>query len=483
MSEERTGERTHHRHLEEARNQVLELLARQAVESDLTHRSQQRSHDVVIQLMERQHRAALEQLLARLHPADIAFVLENLPADARDQAWMRVRAELRGAVLLETSDAVRRALIRDLGCEEIATLVCALATEDIADLLSSLSEETRVQVIERLDQADRAEVRTLLAFPPESVGARMDLDVVSVHQDTTIESVQRLLRRRKELPAHTNEIFVVDGRNRPRGLLPLERLLLGDPQARVADEMRTDPVYFCTDDPMRDAVSAFEKYDLVSAPVVNLHDEIVGRLTVDAVVDEIALRSQSDQLRQVGLSSEDEDLAAPVGQSARRRWPWLAINLCTALLASRVIGAFEPVIDKLVALAALMPIVASIGGNAGNQSVALMLQSLSQAPLSGQDLRRFLGRELAIAALNGTVWGVVVAGVALILYQDPALACVLGVALLANLIVAAAIGVLTPALLRRADRDPAMGSSIILTAATDSLGFLIFLGLAALFLT
>jgi magnesium transporter len=326
-------------------------------------------------------------------------------------------------------------------------------------------------------------VRRLLAFPEGSVGASMDLEVLSVQRDLTLAAVHELLRKRGALPAHAHEIFVVDPQSRLCGALALERLLLADPHARVSDEMAPDPVYFCTDDPMSDAVSGFEKYDLISAPVVNLHDQLVGRLTVDAVVEAIQAQAQRDQLRKVGLSSEDEDLFSPVLASARRRWPWLAINLCTALVASRVIGAFEPIIDQLVALAALMPIVASIGGNAGNQSVALVLQGLSQGALTPWSaLRIFVRRELAIALVNGAMWGAVVGAISLLLYGDVKLACVLALALLGNLCVAAAVGSLTPALLRRAGRDPAMGSTILLTAATDCLGFLIFLGLAALVL-
>jgi magnesium transporter len=476
-----TNQRAHHRHLEDAREGILELLARQALERDLTQRSPQRSHGVVIQILERTHRVAREHYLARLHPADIAYVLESLPTEARDVTWAGVRADQRGAVLVECSEPVRRALIRDLREDQIFALVSARTPEDIADLLASVSPETRASVLARLDQSDRAEVRKLLAFPEGSVGASMDLDVLSVHRDLTLGGVHEMLRRRGQLPTHAHQIFVVDGHRRICGALSVERLLLAEPHALVAEEMTSDPVFFCTDDAMTDAVSAFEKYDLISAPVVNLHDQLVGRLTVDAVVEAIQARAQSEQLRQVGLSSEDEDLFSPVVAAARRRWPWLAINLCTALLASRVIGAFEPLIEHLVALAALMPIVASIGGNAGNQSVALVLQGLSQGVLTpGSALRIFVRRELAIAIVNGATWGAVVGALSVLLYGDAKLACVLGVALLGNLVVAATVGSLTPALLRRAGRDPAMGSTIVLTAATDCLGFLIFLGLAAL---
>ncbi|HEY0916994.1 MAG TPA: magnesium transporter, partial [Solimonas sp.] len=246
--------------------------------------------------------------------------------------------------------------------------------------------------------------------------------------------------------------------------------------------MNPRPVYFYTDDPSREAVAAFEKYDLISAPVLNLHRQVVGRVTVDAVLDEVRERAQTEGLRQVGLSEEDEDLFAPVVASAKRRWPWLAINLATAFFASRVIGAFESIIATLVALAALMPIVASIGGNTGNQSAALVIRGLALGQLSGDQLRRILRRELSISALNGALWGGVLALSTLLLYHQLPLAVVIAVALMLNMCVAALVGVLAPVILHRLGRDPAMGSSIILTATTDSMGFFIFLGLAAVFL-
>lgn len=477
--------RAHHRHLEQARDQVIDLLSRQALERGLVGRSEGASsakQDVVAHLVARQHEAALEQRLGQFHPADIAFVLESLAPEARDFAWGLVRVDRRGAVLLETSDVVRRALVQAMPADEVAAVVRPLDPDDIAELVASLPEEVRHEVLDRLDQTDLADVRSVLSFPAGSVGAAMDLDFVLVREDTSLEAVQRLLRRRKELPPHTNELLVVDRGNHLRGFLPVTRLLLGEPEAEVAREMSPNPVYFYTDDRMRDAVDAFEKYDLVSAPVVNLHEQVVGRITVDAVVDAINERAQSEGLRKVGLTGEDEDLFAPLLRAARRRWPWLAINLCTAFLASRVIGAFEDTILTLVALAALMPIVASIGGNSGNQSIALVIRGLALNQLGPAQLRRILARELTIGMLNGVVWGTVLGLTTLLIYQDLALAAVIATALMLNLLVAALIGVCAPATLHRFGRDPVMGSSIVLTATTDSMGFLIFLGLAAVFL-
>jgi len=408
-------------------------------------------------------------------------VLENLAPEGRDLAWALVRPERRGAVLLEAGDAVRRALILEMAPEDIAGLVKPLDPDDIADLIADLPDEARQNVLERLESDEQAEVRSMLSFPEGTVGAIMDLDVVSVREDASLEAVLRLLRRRKEVPRHTNELAVVDRANVLKGFLPITRLLLEDPERSVGEVMSSDTVFFYTDDAVRDVVSSFEKYDLLSAPVVNLHNQLVGRITVDAVLDEVKERADSEGLRQVGLS-EDEDLFAPLLRSAKNRWPWLGLNLMTAFVASRVIGGFEAIIEQLVALAALMPIVASIGGNTGNQTLALMIRGLSLNQLGPQQLRKMFTKEFGIATLNGLVWGAVLGVATLLLYRDIHLSLVIGAALLLNLLVAATAGVLIPLTLQRFGRDPVMGSSVILTALTDSMGFFIFLGLAAIFL-
>jgi magnesium transporter len=479
---ESTETTPHHRHLEHARSQVIELLSRQGVERDLLSRSEAGKNDVVAQLVARQHQAALSQRLLNFHPADIAFVLESLPPETRAMAWSLVRPERRGAVLLEVSDAVRRSLVESMEPEEISAVVRTLDSDDIADLVSSLPDEQRQEVLAHVDRSDQAEVRAVLSFPEHSVGAMMDLDIVTIREDATLEAVHRLLRRKKPLPAHTNELIVVDRNNTLRGVLPLDRLLFEEPDELVGRFMLTQPTYFFTDDRDRDAVDAFEKYDLISAPVVNLHMQVVGRITVDTVIDEINARAQSENLRQVGLSEEDEDLFAPPVQSARKRWPWVALNLLTAFVASRVIDAFEPVIAQLVALATLMPIVASIGGNTGNQTMALVIRGLALNQMGPQQLRTMLLRELAIAGINGSVWGSALGAVTFALYQDDKLAAVIGSAMLLELLLAATAGLVIPVMLQRFGRDPIMGSSVILTATTDSMGFFIFLGLASLVL-
>lgn len=474
-------ERLHHSHLERAREQIIDLLTRQAVERGLVSRSEVSNQDVVAQLVARQQQAQLESKLGLLHPADIAFILEALPPDVRETAWGLVRPERRGAVLLETNEAVLRALLGDMRPEEVAAVVRHLDSDDIAELLSEMKEDERQAVLERLDRDDQAEVRSVLSFPEDSVGSMMDLDFLSIREDASLEAVLRLLRRQKKLPAEINQLIVVDRAGHLRGVLSLDQLLLSDPEMEVRDVMTAEPTFFYTGDAIEDAVTAFEKYDLISAPVVNLHKQVVGRIPVDAVVDAIKERAQSESLRQVGLSA-DEDLFAPVIQSAKNRWPWLALNLCTAFLASRVIGAFEGIIVQLVALAALMPMVASIGGNTGNQTVALVIRGLALDQLGPTQLRKMFSKEFAIATINGALWGSVLGVATLALYHQWPLALVIAVAVMLNLWVAAVAGVLIPLTLQRFGRDPVMGSSVLLTAFTDSMGFFIFLALAAVFL-
>ena len=474
-------ERLHHSHLEKAREQIIDLLTRQAVERELVSRQGVSKQDVVTQLVARQQQAQLAQKLGTLHPADVAFILESLPPDARETAWSLVRPEWRGAVLLETSEAVLRALLGEMRPEEIAAVVRHLDSDDIAELLSELPNELSQAVLVRLDRDDQVEVRSVLSFPEDSVGSMMDLDFLSIREDTSLEAVLRLLRRQKSLPAEINQLIVVDRAGHLRGVLSLDQLLLSDPEKVVREVMTADPTFFYTGDDIDDAVTAFEKYDLISAPVVNLHKQVVGRIPVDAVVDAIKERAQSESLRQVGLR-EEEDLFAPVIESAKNRWPWLALNLLTAFIASRVIGAFEDIIVQLVALAALMPIVASIGGNTGNQTVALVIRGLALNQLGPTQLRKMFSKEFGIATINGTLWGAVLGVATLLLYQNWALSLVIAGAVLLNLWVAAAAGVLIPLTLSRLDRDPVMGSSVLLTAFTDSMGFFIFLALAAVFL-
>ncbi|MNF59848.1 Magnesium transporter MgtE [compost metagenome] len=291
----------------------------------------------------------------------------------------------------------------------------------------------------------------------------------------------RYLRRLKELPGHTDKLFVVDYDGILKGVLPIKRLLVNDPEKQVAEVMANDPVTFHPEEDAYDAAQAFERYDLISAPVVDKNDRLIGRLTIDEMVDLIREESESEVLSMAGLR-EEEDIFASVWRSLRNRWAWLAINLITAFVASRVIGLFEGSIEKLVALAALMPIVAGIGGNSGNQTITMIVRAMALDQVSPGNTARLMRKELAVGLVNGLVWGGVIGVVAYLLYHSWSLGVVMTAAMTLNLLLAALMGVLIPMTLVRLGRDPAMGSSVMITAVTDSGGFFIFLGLATVFL-
>ncbi len=476
-------ERLHHSHLERAREQIIDLLTRQAVERGLVSRAEGSAdrQDVVAQLVARQQQAQLESKLALLHPADIAFILEALPPGVRATAWSLVRPERRGAVLLETNEAVLRTLLGDMRPEEVAAVVRHLDSDDIAELLSEMGEDERQAVLVKLDRDDQAEVRSVLSFPEDCVGSMMDLDFLSIREDASMEAVLRLLRRQKKLPAEINQLIVVDRAGHLRGVLSLDQLLLSDPEKLVREVMTAEPTFFYTGDAIDDAVTAFEKYDLISAPVVNLHKQVVGRIPVDAVVDAIKERAQNEGLRQVGLPHA-EDLYGSVLKSGRNRWPWIGLNLLTAFASSRVIGIFDSVIAQIVAIATLIPIVASLGGNTGTQTMELVIRALALDQLGPAQLRRTFVKEVLVALLNGSIWGAALGAMTFMLYGKPMLSLVIYGAMVIELAVAAFAGVAIPVALKRIGRDPVMGSSVLLTAVTDTTGFFVFLGLATVFL-
>jgi magnesium transporter len=471
----------HHTSLEATLREIQALMARQEVVAQLVAREHAGKQELVQALVQRQHAVELQTRLNRLHPADAAFVLESLPAEQRDTAWQLIRQERRGSILLELAESVQAPLVDLLGDDELIALAKQLPSSDFADLVENLPEERAARVLARLEAGERRKVQTALAFPEESVGALMETDVVTVRDELTLGEAIATLRGGRGVAEQLNSVFVVDRENVLQGVLPLARLLFREPDLRVAEVMDKDPVYFATADEADEAAQAFERYDLLAAPVVNLHKQVVGWVTVDQVVDRLSEDSFKQSLGQVGLG-EDVDLFEPVWQGGRKRWVWLGLNLLTAFIASRVIGVFEGSIAQLAALAALMPIVASIGGNTGNQTVALVIRGLALSQLNESNRRYLLRKELGISALNGVLWGLLMGLVTLVLYQSLALAGVMAAAMLLNMLVAATAGVLCPLILERMGRDPVMGSSILLTGITDSMGFLIFLGLASTFL-
>ena len=461
--------------------QVVELLQRQRLVEDLTHRQEGAHNDHVESFVHRQNLVELQRKLDDLHSADVAYILEALPLDDRLTVWQLVKAERDGDILLEVSDSVRETLIADMDDHELLAAAKEMDADELADLAPELPRDVVHELMETLDAQQRERVRSALSYDEEQVGALMDFEMVTIREDVSLEVVLRYLRRLKELPNHTDKLFVVDYDGILKGVLPIKRLLVNDPEKKVAEVMANDPVSFHPDEDAYDAAQAFERYDLVSAPVVDKSDRLIGRLTIDEMVDLIREESESEVLNMAGLR-EEEDIFASVWRSLRNRWAWLAINLITAFVASRVIGLFEGSIEKLVALAALMPIVAGIGGNSGNQTITMIVRAMALDQVSPGNTSRLMRKELAVSLLNGLIWGGVIGAVAFWLYGSWSLGLVMTAAMTLNLLLAALMGVLIPMTLTRLGRDPAMGSSVMITAVTDSGGFFIFLGLATIFL-
>jgi len=416
-----------------------------------------------------------------LHPADIAYLLEALPQEERLAVWDLVKADRDGEILVEVSEAVRESLIARMASRELVAAAETLEADELADIAGDLPPAVIEEVVRSLSAEEREQLRAALSYAEGSVGALMDFEHVTVRDDVTLEAVTRYLRRLDELPGHTDQLFVVDRYQVLKGTLPLARLIVTDLDIDVARVTVREGLRLKPEDAASEAASAFERYDLVSAPVVDGDGRLIGRLTVNAVVDHIRARSAETQLAEGGLTKE-EDVFAPVLDSFKNRWAWLAVNLVTAFIASRVIGAFEDSIVHLVALAALMPIVAGIGGNSGNQTITMIVRALALGQIQTHYWRKLLAKELGVAALNGVVWGVMLGVIAYVLYGNVALGGVLALAMLLNLELAALMGVAIPWVRWKLDRDPAVGSSVLITACTNSGGFFIFLGLATLLL-
>lgn len=464
-----------------ALREVRRMLSRQAVLAQLAHPQDSQQREVIERLARKQEVTALTMLLARLHAADVADILEGLPLDERKRVWDAVRGERGGEVLLEAKESVRGWLIGSLAEDELPALLEQLDADDLAWLAEDLPSAALAARLAQLSSHEQQWVASALGYGEDSVGALMTREYTAAQAGSTVADIVARLREEGRLPEQTDAVYVVDGRGVLQGRIPLEQLLLVAPLTPLGDLVIPDVAAFSADDDAQSAVNAFERYDLVSAPVLNHRRQLVGRLTVEAVMGWMHENSHEGLLASAGLAGE-EDLYAPVAKSARNRAYWLLVNLCTAFIASRVIGLFETTIEQLVALATLMPIVASIGGNTGNQTTALIIRALALDQVRNDNLRYVYRKEITVALLNGAALALIVGLFALVLYHDWHLALTIGLAMIICLSLAAVVGVSVPLLLKRFDRDPALGSSTLVTAFTDSFGFFVFLGLATLLL-
>ena len=423
----------------------------------------------------------VRSLLNGLHPAEIAHLLESLPRQQRELLWELVDPEVDGDILIHVNDELRASLIREMAPQELIAAAEGLETDDLADILKDFPDTVIHEVLQSMDEQNRHRLEAVLSYSEDTAGGLMNIDTVTVRADVTLDVVQRYLRLRGTLPEMTDNLYVVDRNDTYLGQLPLSALLLEAPSVKVIEAMTIEIESIPATMHANDVANIFEHRDLVSAPVTDVNNKLLGRITIDDVVDVIRDVAEHSMMSMAGLDEQD-DMFAPVLVSARQRGVWLGINLLTALMASYVIGLFEDTLDKLVALAVLMPIVASMGGIAGSQTLTLVIRGIALGQIGGANARQLLIKELSVSILNGLLWASVVAAVVILWFEDYQLGGIIGVAIIINLLCAAFAGATIPMLLRRFGADPALGGSVMLTTVTDVVGFMVFLGLATIFL-
>jgi len=421
------------------------------------------------------------RMVNALHPAEIALLIQSLPHAQRELVWDMVDPELEGEVLVELNENVRSELMEGMGPDELLAVAEDLEVDDLADLVAGLPEAVTQQLLRSLDQQDRERLSTVLSYPEDSAGGLMNTDAVSVRPDVTVEVVLRYLRMRGELPEKTDRLFVVDRRDSYLGTVSLTRLLTSDPDATMGELLESEAPRIDPETSSHDVAMLFQDQDLISAAVVSQDGRLLGRITIDDVVDVIREEAEHSVRSMAGLGDE-EDVFAGVVVSTRRRLVWLGVNLCTAFLASSVVHRFEGTIAKIAVLAALMPIVASMGGVAGTQTVTLIIRGLALGQVQWSNARWLLFKEIGVGGLNGLVAATAVGSITAIWFGAWKIAIIIAAAMVINLLAAAAVGVIVPLTLRRMKIDPALAAGVILTSFTDCIGFATLLGLGTLFL-
>lgn len=422
----------------------------------------------------------IRRMLRGMSPAETAKLIESSPSRARNLLWQLIDKEEEGEVLQYLNEELAAHFLRNRNTEDILSLVEGFDADDFADLLQELPKTVMQRVLDALDDQNRYRIETILSYPEDTAGGLMDTDIISIRPDISLDVVLRYLRRHDSLPDTTDNLHVVNRTGQFVGILPLTKLLIKDPGMSVREAMNTDAKAIPASTSARDVAQMFEREDLVTAPVVDDNGVLLGRITIDDVVD-VILEGADHSLMSMAGMDEDEDTFAPVWKTTRRRAVWLGINLLTAFLASYVIGLFEGTLEKVVALAVLMPIVASMGGIAGNQTLTLVIRGMALGHVGSANARWLLTKELAVGFLNGILWSAVVGAIAAAWFGDPLLGTVLAAAMIINLLIAALAGASLPMLLDKLGIDPALSGGVILTTITDVVGFCSFLGLATLY--
>ncbi len=423
----------------------------------------------------------IRRMVNELHAAETAHLLESLPHSERELVWELVEPEKSGDVLTYVNDDVRAKLIHQMETDELVAAAEGLETDDLADILQDLPDRVIHEVLQSMSAQDRMRLEGVLSYPEDTAGGLMNLDTITVRPNVTLDVVLRYLRLRGDIPEATDALIVVNREDRFLGLLSIADLLTKDPGLSVGRVMEKNVEAIPADMPDREVAGMFEHRDLISAPVVDDDGKLLGRITIDDVVDVIRDEAEHSIMSMAGLDEED-DIFAPVVVSSRRRGIWLGVNLVTAFIASAVIGLFDATIEQVVALAVLMPIVASMGGIAGSQTLTLVIRGMALGHIGPANAKRILRKELAVGALNGMLWAVVVAVIATFWFNNYLIGLIIAAAMLINLVVAALAGATIPLLMRRMGADPALSSSVVLTTVTDVVGFFAFLGLATIIL-
>jgi magnesium transporter len=423
----------------------------------------------------------MRRLLASLHPAETAHLLESLPPHERLICWPIISPDLHGDVLSFMGDDVRADLMANMDTADLLSATEGLDPDDVADILQDLPEHVMREVLRAMDSQHRRRIETILAYEENSAGGLMNTDVVTVRSDLTLEVVLRYLSMLDDFPENTDSLYVVDHNDSYIGTLALSQVVSRSRSLTVSNVMSHQVDAIHADTPRNEVALRFEKLGLISAPVVDNDNRLLGRITIDDVVDVIRDEAEHSMLSMAGLS-EDEDTFAPIGKSIHRRSIWLGVNLLTAFLAAWVIGLFDTTIEKQVALAILMPIVASMGGIAGSQTLTLVIRSMALGQLNKQNQRWLLRKELAVGASNGLIWAIAISLVTMAWFNSVALGLLIGAAIVINLVAAALAGVTIPIALKQFGIDPALSGSVLLTTVTDVVGFVAFLGFATLFI-
>jgi magnesium transporter len=425
----------------------------------------------------------VSEILDNINVAEISSLLDSMPSQQRDLLWPKIEPAYLGAVLLETGEEVRDNFLKELSPGEITSIIETLPdVDDQADIILSLSTENLANILPTLDAQKREKLESVLSYSDDTAGGLMNIDQITIRADVTLDVVLRYLRIRGEMPDHTDQLFVIDRHDHYLGALYLRDLLTNDPEVLVKNIMRTDVSAMHAHIPDTEVAREFENYDLVSAPIVDEQHKLIGRITIDDVVDVIRDEGEHSIMSMAGLADED-DIFSPALISAKRRGLWLGVNLLTAFLAAGVIGFFEDILEQVVALAILITIVPSMGGIAGSQTLTLAIRGLALGQLGSSNYKSLIKKEITIGILNGLIWALVVATFSIVWFENFNIGAIIGFALVVNLIAGAFAGAVIPILLRQIGIDPAIAGGVLLTTVTDVVGIIAFLGLATLVLS